>query len=99
MGLDLQRARVGRIAMAQPVIRRKRQGWAVMALQYNGEWWYVGKDDRRPIDNEPRTVYRDLVQKAVDAQVFQRKRDAVRFAFMVAYTNPQRTGQIKVVDV
>lgn len=98
MGLVVQRARVGRIEMEEPVIQRNLRGWAVMALQYNGEWWYIGRETRRPIEGQS-TAWRDLVKDATEALVFEGEREAERFAFMVAYQNPQRTGNILVEKV
>jgi hypothetical protein len=84
---------MGRIVVEKAV--KRPRGWVVKARYFTGEYLFIGKEDRCPVPNE-RTVWRDLVQDAASAAVFPRKRDAVAFAFRVAYTNPERTGGILV---
>lgn len=99
MGIQLQRARVGRLIASQPVIALARPLWYIEVFQYDGRWHFLGRETSRPIDSNDKHFrdYRDVVLYPHEAQTFERKVDAVNLAFKIATINPQRIGLIRVV--
>ena len=99
MGIQLQRARVGRLISSQPVIALARPLWYIEVYQYDSRWNFLGKESSRPIDSNDKGFkdFRDVVLYPHEAQTFERKVDAEQFAFRIATINPHRIGLIRVV--
>lgn len=97
MGIQLQRARVGRLIASQPVVALTRPLWYIEVLQFHGGWDFFGKESNRPIEGKLQE-FRDVVKYPHEAQTFETKKAAEVMAFRIATINPQRIGLIRVVQ-
>lgn len=80
-----------------PEVRRGRRYWYVEVLQYNGKWEFIAAGpSSRTFGGVVRQDWRDVLADINEAERFYRKMDAERFAFMIATTNPERVGKIRV---
>lgn len=96
MGIRLQRARVGRLIAAKPVVALALPCWYIEVFQYDHRWHFLGKESSRPIDGKTQE-FRDVVLYPHEAQTFETEKEAELLAFRIASINPQRIGLIRVV--